>query len=326
MNNDYPTYHNHDIEWFLQNKDFDALTEGEQSFVLSQIDSPEEYAEMRHTLSNIRMSFGTEEVLEPELTVKDTLFAEFDRVHGKQTAGSGRTSWWNTLFPQNKSLFFSPGFQLAGLALIIVGLSFLFTSNNDKNENIALHKNDNVVHPTTIEEASPLESVTDSSEDKSEERISPSPAISHDLDNNHASGEMIKATEKEAAREMVVDMQLNDEYKSTVMDSVSSFAFAKGNSSRSENLNQNTQSTAKTDDAVFLMETSVEQKKAVTTDSRKKTSAKESYTKAEEGASSTKTASTGVEQEKSGKDKNESTIGVNAAKNPELLELLFTAL
>jgi hypothetical protein len=322
MSNDYPTYQSHDIEWFLTNKEFAELSDGERDFVLSQVSSPEEYSELRHTLMNIQASFGTEDVLEPELSVKDSLFAEFDRLHSTGTA-KDRPSFWNTLFPRDRSIFLSPGFQLASLAVLIIGLSFLFVNQNNNSEQVAINEIPKVESNKTLEREN--DSRSKDLDDQPAE-VSPSTGVSNEQleeDKNQPS------PKKEEAPSPVMDnLSISDVVhagstsRSTSGAVADSSYFRKDVPGKTEAFASTTAASNYAND-ITLEESSVVSKNVKTGDSKKKNATEK---KKAEGGYAIGESESARQENKTVKADKYSGVGSPASVHPDMLELLFTAL
>lgn len=158
MKNNDPKYDPENIESLLQNKSFGELTASEKDFVLQHISSPEEYAEMRSFLGNLKTSFSGEMEIEPDAGVKNLLMEQFHKTHAKPKR-SPLSGIIESLFPSGRSVLLSPGFQIAGIAVLIFGTVFFINRQNTaESDRLAIHPN------KTEELPAPAESETRSDE------------------------------------------------------------------------------------------------------------------------------------------------------------------
>lgn len=143
MENKYPTYNPNDIESLLEAKNFEELTDSEKTFALENVSSAAEYNEIRSTLIHVKSSFVAEEELVPDSAVQESLMAEFNRLHSRPQPTSFWKNFKTKLFPSGQNLFYTPGFQLAGVAVVVVvvGLFFL-TQNSTTEKELALNNKD----------------------------------------------------------------------------------------------------------------------------------------------------------------------------------------
>jgi hypothetical protein len=105
---------NIDIEELLLSKDYDSLTMEERSFADTQVDSPQEYSELRATLLSIKqVSSDEENVLIPH-RIKDELI---QKMESETTFFGGIAAF---LFPKDVPLFRKPGLQFASIAMLLL--------------------------------------------------------------------------------------------------------------------------------------------------------------------------------------------------------------
>ncbi len=105
---------NIDIEELLLSKDYDSLTMEEKSFADTQVDSPQEYSELRATLISIKqVSSAEENVLIPH-RIKEELI---HKIESKTTFFGGIAAF---LFPKDVPLFRKPGLQFASIAMLLL--------------------------------------------------------------------------------------------------------------------------------------------------------------------------------------------------------------
>lgn len=322
MKNNYPTYDPNDIESLLHHKAFDELSSSEQDFVLSLVESKEEYERMRNTIVNIEKTFSFEDVIEPEDYVKTQLLDRFKQQHQHKSTLWSRIG--QTLFPSGKNILLSPGFQLAGLALIFaVTVIWYQQSGNIGNTELAQHKSsakdeyDLVSKDTTsnteiLQPTAPLE----------DEKLMESPAIAEESvkDNRVTSGESVELkpngliSNAKIAEAEIDRMEVN---QNSVIEEKS---LAKTiNVAREETVTANDDfvSTENISDVSTSTERGKSSKKSKDATPGKNDKAKETvgYETYSSGSSTKDNFASDKEQK-----------GTNAGKNPELLELLFTAL
>jgi hypothetical protein len=126
MKNNYPTYDPSDIESLLRHKAFEELSDDEKSLALELCGNEADYTSMRNTLLSIKDSFAVEEIT-PEESIKDALLERFHKTHSTSKKGAGL---WSRLFPAERSVFTSPGFQLAGVAVIVIVFGVVFLNQD----------------------------------------------------------------------------------------------------------------------------------------------------------------------------------------------------
>lgn len=128
-------YDPEDIESLLLHKEYQDLYPEEREFVLKHLDNKEEYDSMRTMLLTIS-SLDDQDEIEPQSKTLDLLMEEF------VTEEKQGFKWWlNSLFlgvfPQEKTWFRQPGFQIV-IAMGIVVIGFIFVEQtNTTYENIA---------------------------------------------------------------------------------------------------------------------------------------------------------------------------------------------
>ena len=109
----------YNIEELLENKTYEELTVDEREFVNQQIDTPQEFAEMKATLLSIKKIAKQQNTISPLATTKEHLMK---MMKGKEN----RKIWFslngiaNFLFPSNVPLFKKPGLQFATLAMLLL--------------------------------------------------------------------------------------------------------------------------------------------------------------------------------------------------------------
>ncbi len=128
MKNEF-TYDPEDLESLMMHKSFDELYPEEKSFVLKHMDSSEEYESMRSTLFAIRASKSDNEELTMPTSRKEDVMAAFRAEHQRERWFSlnGIFMWF---FPPNRSWIQKPAFQLAVLAVGVVGGVIIFNNSN----------------------------------------------------------------------------------------------------------------------------------------------------------------------------------------------------
>lgn len=106
-----------DIEELLIQKPYNMLSSNEKEYVDTQVDSPQEYAELRATLISVKEWAKEEKIVVAEAKIKEKLMAQMEEK-------SSRISWWERigvfLFPPSTSIFKKPGFQFAVMSLLVL--------------------------------------------------------------------------------------------------------------------------------------------------------------------------------------------------------------
>lgn len=146
MINNYPE--NMNMDELLLNKKFSQLNENEQKFVLEMLGSEAEYEQMQNMLLCIKHSFAEEEEIIPHTKIKDSLMQAFEKKYNKNKK--------IIAFNQNKKFLYSPVFQMAAIAVILIGIGILlFNSGIFQKNQLAV----NTVNKTTQTEENILPSV-----------------------------------------------------------------------------------------------------------------------------------------------------------------------
>ena len=124
-------YSKNDIEYYLLNKEYIELNKAEKVFISKEINSEEEFNELKKLFSSFSNNSIDNNPLEPDPTIKTNLINEF-RQHNNQNK-IWLNSFFTTLFPKDKKFISMPGTQLAGIAaslLIIMTIYTNFEINN----------------------------------------------------------------------------------------------------------------------------------------------------------------------------------------------------
>jgi len=137
-----------DVEFYLLNREYNELTIDELAIVKEQVESEQEFNEMKAVVMGVGNFFKEERELAPNPAIKVALLKEFDKQQPAQAY------WLNgifvSLFPKEKKLFQKPGMQLIGLAAsVLLIVTIAFNGNTDIN-NSTLAQNESV---KTAEEA-----------------------------------------------------------------------------------------------------------------------------------------------------------------------------
>lgn len=309
MKNNY-TYQQDELDALLMSKEYDQLNAKELEIVNEQVTGREEYNLMRSTLLNVKTTFHMEEQIIPETFVKEDLMEKFMSYHAKKPSG-----FWanlkNGLLPEGKNFFFTPAFQLASVAVLVIGISVVYMNFSEEKTTVAL--NDNKENKTTGElndgKLIPGKDVTTPEE---------SPAENNELANGmrsavvpadkNASGIATESNTISDFSEVVVaemeDLRKADETKSLSEKTTEITANEKSPSPVITNSGTTTNRTFDADDLSSVV-TEADKKK-----NKDKEEVHSAYSK--------------MEKERANKDIPSS--GISLGEKPELTEFLFTAL
>lgn len=324
MTNNYPKYDPTDIESMLQNKAFDELNTAEKEFALQHVGSPEEYTSMRDFLLNIRSSFQSEEVIEPSVDIKNNLMEEFTRIHSTDKKRSVWSGFLESLFPSGKSIFLSPGFQIATLAVVIFGVGLFIINQNSSSES-------SLATLTQKESEKNSVSTPESPASPVEESISPAEDAIATGENDEAkplTDKLASAISSESILNETKSAEMRDDkYAIVLADTTRTYNGGAGVSRQERNKNEGEVAVGSTNtfsssevaneydlDRVELKET------AVTKSSNEKS--KKSENQQQKRDVSYKDLSSSDLEKAPGKE----TPGVSAGERSELLDLLFTSL
>ncbi len=134
------TYQPEDIEALLMSKKFEDLLPEEATFVLTHVDSKDEYNLMRNTLLAIKKTAENNETIQPKPQIKGELLALMEQRSRRGAGWFNLNGFWGFLFPTDVKFFQQPGFQFATLAALLV-FGFMFGSRllKENNNNLAVN-------------------------------------------------------------------------------------------------------------------------------------------------------------------------------------------
>ncbi|MDB4088489.1 hypothetical protein N9544_02585 [Flavobacteriales bacterium] len=128
------TYNPQDIEDLLLNKSFDELDVVEKEFALTQVESEQEYNEMRVTLISVKQIAAEEETVYVPNKIKEDLMQLMEK-KSKPFGWLSLNAIGGFLFPSNTPLFKKPGLQFATVALmflLVLNIGFDFAKQPQK--------------------------------------------------------------------------------------------------------------------------------------------------------------------------------------------------
>jgi|TARA_B110000438_G_C15735010_1_gene615930 hypothetical protein len=150
-------YSENDIEYYLLNKEYIELNSVERAFVSKEINSEEQYNELKKLFSSFNNNSIAKNTIEPNSTIKTNLIAEFKQ-HNNQNK-----IWLNSvftgLFPKEKKIISMPGTQLVGIAASLLIIITIYTNYEFNNNPSTLTLSEDQVNILATEQPTLLEPI-----------------------------------------------------------------------------------------------------------------------------------------------------------------------
>ena len=327
MENRYPTYNPNDIESLLNAKSFEELSESERNFALENVSSAAEYNDIRNTLLNVKSSFVLEEELLPENSIHESLLEQFNKMH--KPAPSALQKLKQALFPSGKNILFAPGFQLAGVAIIIVAVGIVVSNQTTEttSKELAINKtqptftdtikaSDDLIRERNATAENP--EIANSSTTEPVELNTVTPVLGEVV------ADEMTIAEEELKKEGPTDKSVFAKEKEII--ATDNNTVVSGNTFSSPKKDNYNSVTLNTEDDRVLNENTKSDKRAEVAKNKTEVTTSKKKTKNEDVVSPAVNAGSSVSLDDVKGTVNKETIGVSLGEKPELIELLFTTL